>query len=150
MRRGNTRKSRRSFPGIVNGTIGEHDRPPRGRASLLCADCRDELALDRRIYRSATAETAVEYMPAASLKRLQARLDGMDAAASGGAPCGRCGGCRASRRVEGPPLQPLRWLMAASVAVMALALSLSAADRWLQIAGARGAIRLLHGHDSCA
>ena len=37
---------------------------------------------ERRIHQGMTAEPAVEYMPAASLKRLQARLDGLDAEAA--------------------------------------------------------------------
>ena len=120
------------IPWYLNGTLGEHDRRRVDAHLSSCADCRNELALDRHIYRSATAETAVEYMPAASLKRLQARLDGMDAAASGGAPAEAAAAAVPRAESRARRSSPLRWLMAASVAVMALALSLTAADRWLR------------------
>jgi hypothetical protein len=117
------------LPWYVNGTIGEHERDRLESHLILCADCRDELAQERCIYRSMTAETAVEYMPAASLKRLQARLDGVAAAAYADPrvelPAARNPGGRRSMAWQG--------LMAASVAVMAVALSLLAADRWMRL-----------------
>jgi hypothetical protein len=113
------------LPWYINGSIGEHERGRVDAHLILCASCRDELAQERRIYRGMTAETAVEYMPAASLKRLQARLDGAVAAASArtDVPAARKRG-RRSMAWQG--------LMAASVAVMAVALSLLATDRWRQ------------------
>jgi hypothetical protein len=39
--------------------------------------CRDELAQERRIHEAVHAQAGVEYIPAASLKRLQARLDAL-------------------------------------------------------------------------
>jgi anti-sigma factor RsiW len=115
------------LPWYVNGSIGELDRQRVDAHLLLCAACRDDLAHDQRVYQAMTAETAVEYMPAASLKRLQARLDGFDAAADAR--------LRADVPATGGPRRrsmPWQGLMAASVAVMAVALSLLAADRWLQ------------------
>lgn len=120
------------LPWYVNGSIGEHERQRVDAHLIACAGCRDDLAQERRIYRGMTAETAVEYIPAASLKRLQARLDGVAGAAS------------ATLSAEAPaarkPSRRLAWqgLMAASVALMAVALSLLAADRWMQ----------LHAHSS--
>jgi hypothetical protein len=114
------------LPWYVNGSIGEHERGRVDAHLILCAACRDDLARELRIYRGMTAETAVEYMPAASLKRLQARLDGADGAVSADSadlPAARKTG-RMSMAWQG--------LMAASVAVMAVALSLLAADRWMQ------------------
>ena len=119
------------LPWYVNGSLDESERQRVDAHLIQCAGCRDDLAQEQRVYEGMTAETAVEYMPAASLKRLQARLDGLVAAspdpqsdvrthepAAPGKPAGR----------------PLAWpgLMAASVAVMAVALSLLAADRWVQ------------------
>ncbi len=111
-------------PWYVNGTIGEHDRERVDAHLMLCARCRDGLAEERRIHQGMTAETAIEYMPAASLKRLQARLDGIAAAPLTDVPA-----------VRKPFRRTMAWqgLMAASVAVIAVALSLLAADRWVQL-----------------
>lgn len=110
------------IPWYVNDTIGEPERQRVDAHLSLCANCRNDLALERDIYQGMRAETAVEYMPTASLKRLQARLDGIEAS-SVDAPTAMT----ASRRGL-----PWHGLMAASVALMAVALSLLAADRWLQ------------------
>jgi Putative zinc-finger len=115
------------LPWYLNGSIGEHERQRVDAHLVSCAGCRDELARERRIYQGMTAETAVEYIPAASLKRLQARLDGVTGAAS----------ATASAEVPAARKPSRRWmawqgLMAASVAVMAVALSLLASDRWMQ------------------
>jgi len=105
------------IPWYVNGTIGERERRRVDAHLAQCAHCRDELTREQSVYRSMTAETAVEYMPTVSLNRLQARLDGIgeDAAAE------------PRRR-----FMPWQGLMAASVAVIAVALSFLATDRWLQ------------------
>jgi anti-sigma factor RsiW len=114
------------LPWYLNGSIDERDRQRLDAHLALCAGCRDELAREQRIYEGMTAETAVEYMPAASLKRLQARLDGVPAASPD--PRADVG------THEFAAGQKAAWpgLMAASVAVMAVALSLLAADRWMQ------------------
>jgi hypothetical protein len=115
------------LPWYVNGTIGDFERQRVDAHLIACAGCRGELAQERRIYQGMTAEPAVEYMPAASLKRLQARLDGVAGAASANAEAP----VPAARK---PRRRSLTWqgLIAASVAVMAVALSLLAADRWMQ------------------
>jgi hypothetical protein len=115
------------LPWYVNGSIGEHERGRVDAHLILCAGCRDDLAQERRIYQGMTAETAVEYMPAASLKRLQARLDGAVAAASA-----ELRADPPAARKPGRRSMAWRGLMAASVAVAAVALSLLAADRWMQ------------------
>ncbi len=119
------------LPWYVNGSIDERDRQRLDAHLALCADCRDELAREQWIYEGMTAETAVEYMPAASLKRLQARLDGVAAASPDPRADVRTHELAAAQKPGGGPLA---WpgLMAASVAVMAVALSLLAADRWMQ------------------
>ena len=121
------------LPWYVNGTIGEHDRQRVDAHLILCAGCRDDLARERLICQGMTVETAVEYMPAASLKRLQARLDGVAAASTEA----RMDAGAHAPAVE-KPRRSVAWhgVMAASVAVMAVALSLLAADRWMQV-GAR-------------
>jgi hypothetical protein len=71
------------------------------------------------------ADAAIEYMPATSLKRLLSRLDESGGAASKSPiPMVTSTSIRQS--------MPWRGVMAASVAVMAVALSLLATDRWLQ------------------
>ena len=115
------------IPWYVNGSIGEHDRQRLDAHLLVCANCRDALDQERCIYQGVSVEPAVEYMPAASLKRLQARLDAVDAAATEAAPPEVPAAERPRRR-----LMPRQGLMAASIAVMAIALTLSAADRWTQ------------------
>jgi hypothetical protein len=115
------------IPWYVNGSISELDRQRVDSHLRACGVCRDELVVEYRVYRAMAAETAIEYMPAASLKRLQARLDGLDAkpAASEG-PVAERRPSRFRRRT------PWRGMAAASVAVLAVALSLAAVDRWIQ------------------
>ena len=119
------------LPWYVNGTIREPDRQKVDAHLTACADCNNDLARELYVYRSMTADTAVEYMPAASLKRLLTRLDGIatpaatDAAADAGPKKTRR---RGSIRWMGIPWMGL---MAASIAVMAVAVSLLTADRWL-------------------
>ena len=115
------------IPWYVNGTIGEHERQRVDAHVIQCAKCRNALAQDRCLYQSMTAETSVEYMPATSLKRLQARLDDIDAAARVEEPADKPATPNPGRRA-----MPWQGLMAASVAVMALALSVLAADRWME------------------
>jgi hypothetical protein len=119
------------IPWYVNGSIGEFDRQRVDAHLLLCAGCRDDLAHDRRVYEAMTAETAVEYMPAASLKRLQARLDAIDVAADADADAEVSAEVPATDERRGGSM-PWQGLMAASVAVMAVALSVLATERWLQ------------------
>jgi len=71
------------------------------------------------------AAVSVEYMSGPSLKRLHATLDKLDA----GEP--RLEGRRSSDRAAA--FMPWHGLLAASVAVMAVALSLLAATGWMQI-----------------
>lgn len=115
------------IPWYLNGSIGEHDRQRLDAHLLLCANCRVALAQERCIYQSVGVEPAVEYMPAASLKRLQARLDAVDAAAPAAAPPEA-----PAAQIPGRRSMPWQGLMAASIAVMAVALTLLAADRWTQ------------------
>src|SRR5450432_1683402 len=114
------------IPWYVNDTIGDIERQRVDAHVLECPKCRDDLAQDRRLYQSMTAETPVEYMPATSLKRLQARLDGIDAAARVDEFADVPAAAKPGRRS-----MPWQGLMAASIADMAVALSLLAADRWM-------------------
>jgi hypothetical protein len=114
------------LPWYVNGTISELDRQKVDAHLPACADCSNDLARELYVYRSMTADTAVEYMPAASLKRLLMRLDGVaaPAATDEAADAG-------PKTIRRPHSIPWMGLMAASIAVMAVAVSLLTADRWL-------------------
>jgi len=117
------------IPWYVNGSIGERERQRVDEHLPLCPECRDEVTRERWIHQQMTAENAVEYMPVASLNRLQARLDGIHAEEPAGVD--------AAAAVPGsgePAWRSMPWagLMAASIAVMAVALSVLAADRWVQ------------------
>src|SRR5580765_7622489 len=121
------------LPWYVNGSISASERLQVDEHLTLCTSCRDELARERWIYRNMAAENAVEHMPSASLQRLQARLDGVDGAES--APVDAPTGVQESRNRS----VPWQGLMAASVAVLAVALSLLAAGRWTQYGARAGA-----------
>jgi anti-sigma factor RsiW len=109
------------IPWYVNGTDSEAERRRVDAHLVQCADCRNELAQDRLVYRAMNAETAIEYMPTASLKRLQARLD-EEAAPPVDVT---------AKKQDRPPRQ-WQGLLVASIGVMAVAISVLAADQWMQ------------------
>jgi Putative zinc-finger len=117
------------LPWYVNGTINERDSQRVDAHLSVCADCNNDLALELSVYRGMTADPAVEYMPSASLKRLQARLDGVAAPAAANASADTV---RTLTRPMTRGRHSIPWLgvMAASIAVMAVALVLLTADRW--------------------
>jgi anti-sigma factor RsiW len=111
------------IPWYVNDTLSDTERQKVDAHVGSCAVCRDDLAVHKRILEGINAQPALDYMPMASLKRLQARLDA------------------AQTQAAAPPIQPLepgrsdapwRGWMAASIAAMAVAIGLLAADRWVQ------------------
>jgi predicted anti-sigma-YlaC factor YlaD len=109
------------LPWYVNATLEEADRQ-RVEAHLVnCTICREDLAAQQRICEAIEAQPALDYMPVASLKRLQARLDAQAESAVAPAPPQE----QATNRM------PWRGWMAASVAAMAVAVALFAADRWV-------------------
>jgi anti-sigma factor RsiW len=111
------------IPWYVNDTLADSERQRVDAHIGSCAVCRDDLAVHKRLFEEIDAQPAVDYMPVASLKRLQARLDAAQA------------------QTASPPMAPLEpgrgdapwpgW-MAASIAAMAVAIGLLAADRWVQ------------------
>ena len=117
------------LPWYVNGTINELDSKRVDAHLSVCADCNNDLTLEFSVYRGMTADPAVEYMPSASLKRLQARLDGVAAPAAANASADTV---RTLTRPMTRGRHSIPWLgvMAASIAVMAVALGLLTADRW--------------------
>ena len=125
------------IPWYVNGSIGEGDRQRVDAHLTQCARCREDMVLERRVYAGMSVEPGVEYMPAASLKRLQSRLDDLAAAqpAEAEAQATPASFVPAGRRA-------IAWqgVMAASVAIMAVAVSMLAADRWMQSRTRAGAL----------
>jgi hypothetical protein len=112
------------IPWYVNDTLDAADRLRLEAHFGLCAACRGDLCMEQQVFSSIRAESGIEYMPVASLKRLQARLDANQSShmSTDVAP--------ASPRLRGR--MPWQGLIAASIALLAVAISLLAADRWMQ------------------
>ena len=112
------------IPWYVNLSLPDEERLKVDAHIAGCAACRAELLAEQQIFDRINGAPTVEYMPAASLKRLQARLDMQSPApatnASGTPEVG-------SSRV------PKQGWKAASIAVMAISISLLLADRWVQV-----------------
>jgi len=122
------------IPWYVNGTIGALDRQKLDAHFLTCAACRGEMLQERRMYEAMSADSGIEYMPAASFKRLQARIEQGESAPDS-AP--RAPGSRLSRALE-PSVHrrmPRRYLIAASIAVAILAIGLVSTGRWYRLRG---------------
>ena len=112
------------IPWYVNDTLDEGERAKVQEHLSGCQVCRDDLALEQRIHRGVSTDRAVEYMPAASLNRLRDKLDDNTGVQG---PETRAWQSPRRRRVR-----HWRSLTAASIAIMAVAIGLLAADRWLQ------------------
>jgi Putative zinc-finger len=119
------------IPWYVNDTLEDGERSRVEEHLTGCAACRNDLALEQRIYQGVSAGSSVEYMPAASLNRLREKLDGKPA---GDAQVGLTAQMPRRRR-----LRHWRGLTAASIIVMAVAIGVLAVDRWLQDDGRRAA-----------
>jgi Putative zinc-finger len=111
------------IPWYANDTLDDHERQRVDVHVATCAVCREDLAVQNRIFEGMEAQPALDYMPMASLKRLQTRLDVAQAQ---------------SDSPQASPLEPMRratpWRvrMAASIGALALAIGVLAADRWVQ------------------
>ncbi len=116
------------IPWYVNGTLGEEDRRRLEAHLAECVQCRQDLDLERQVHGNIAQQAAVEYLPAPSLKKLLNRIDGIEAAPSGGSPP------RARRSGSRPRSWSWSWqgLTAASVAVTAVAVCVLAVDHFLQ------------------
>jgi anti-sigma factor RsiW len=105
----------------VNGTVAEGEELRVENHLRTCVPCREDLEHEQRLYEAMHVARGVEYMPAASLKKLTARLDDL------GSP----------PKAERPPRHramlaqvPWRGLAAASVVLTVAALGFGAA--WLK------------------
>ena len=111
------------IPWYVNDTLEGHERQKVDAHVGICAVCRDDLAVQRRICEGIDAQPSLDYMPVASLKRLRARLD---VAQAQGAPA------QSEPPVKMRSETPWRGWMAASIAAMTVAIGALAVDRWMQ------------------
>lgn len=119
------------IPWYVNGNVGAPDRQRIESHLRDCALCRDDALLERRVFQCMTVEPGVEYMPRASLKRLQARLDGLVPAT---APMDVPAEPQRRRR----PI-PWQYLSAGSAAAVIVSFGLLAADRWRRFSAGESA-----------
>jgi anti-sigma factor RsiW len=110
-----------SIPWYVNDTIDERARQRVEQHVAACAECRDDLSAQQLIFEGIHAQPGLDYVPVASLKRLQSRLDALQEAAP-------CAPPPAEQRHGGR--MPGRGWMAASIAAMAVAIALLAMDHW--------------------
>jgi hypothetical protein len=102
------------IPWYVNARIGDGERQRVDAHLRVCAACRGELQLQQQVHAAMTADPGVEYIPAASLKRLNERLDALQA------------------DPDRPTRRSIRWgqSMAASIVLMAAALGILGAGLW--------------------
>ncbi len=116
----------------VNGTLEIRDRERIERHLAACAVCREDLAFERTLAAGLASAPAVEYMPAASLRRLHERLDALAADSAAGpamseteqAPMAPAVGIAQAVPARVPHARfASRGLLAASLAVVALALT---------------------------
>ncbi|MDP9090910.1 MAG: zf-HC2 domain-containing protein [Pseudomonadota bacterium] len=117
------------IPWHVNDTLDAHERQRVEVHVAACAVCREDLAVQTRIFEGIQAQRALDYMPVASLKRLQARLD-MTQAQS--APLQQQTVPRQAPSLQPARREPWRGWMAASVGALAIAIGVLAAGRWVQ------------------
>src|SRR5450432_3056390 len=115
------------LPWYVNARLGDRDRRRIDAHLDACAPCREELRIQRQVHESLAGEGAVEHMPAASLKRLQQKIDALDPPPTATNALAVVG-ATARRHL------PWQGMIAASMAVMAVALSVVAFVSWTQIA----------------
>jgi anti-sigma factor RsiW len=111
------------LPWYVNGTLDELSRERVDAHVAGCTACRDDLSLERRIFAKIDGESAIDYVPVASLKRLQSRLASLQAGAASPA--------------QAPPQSrsrtPWRVLAAASVIAVTVSISVLLVERWVQL-----------------
>jgi hypothetical protein len=115
-------------PWYLNGTLGERERQRVDEHLAGCAACREVFLIERRIYESMAAVPGVEYMPMASLKRLQSSLDALHGAVAPSQPAEP----PARRAPAWSRVLPWKGLAAASIALFAVTLAFLSADRWVR------------------
>ena len=85
----NHREASALIPWLVNGTLREAERQKVDAHVRTCARCREDLAFETSIYQGMAADRGVEYMPAASLNKLQSKVDELETAVAPTTAAGR-------------------------------------------------------------
>lgn len=111
------------IPWIVNDTLSDSERPAIEAHLESCADCREELAFQRRLAAAIDVGAVVESDPQMSWQRLRARIDSSSAPAPAPAPR------NAQRRSRGLSQAWIPWLVAAMV-VQAIGLGVLGTVLW--------------------
>lgn len=111
------------LPWYVNGRLSEHERQQVDAHLRTCAACRNELAEQRQLHAILAADSSVEQLPTAGLKRLRQRLAAQNTAVAAPSVA------QTENRIPARRL-PWQMMMAASFAVMAVALSVVAGVLW--------------------
>lgn len=117
------------LPWYLNDTLSELDRKRVDLHLTACAACRDEMAVERSIHERVARNDTVEHIATPSLRRLQERIDGLATSAT---PVEERPAALPPRSTNRPGLRRVfSWqgLMAASVAMLAAALILTATRR---------------------
>lgn len=112
----NHREASALIPWLVNGTLREAERQKVDAHVRACALCREDLALETSIYQGMAADSGIEYIPAASLKKLQSKVDELEA---GGAPATSAGSER-PRRIRHSNVWRIAWAASIAAAVGAI------------------------------
>jgi anti-sigma-K factor RskA len=111
------------LPWYVNGTLDDLSRERVDAHVVGCPACRDDLSLEQRVFARIDGETAIDYVPVASLKRLQSQLGSLQAGAA--------------LPVQTTPQSnngtPWRVLAAASVVAVTVSISVLLVERWVQL-----------------
>ena len=115
------------FPWYLNGTLSDSERRRVDRHVQECSACGEELAKERRIYEGMAVAPSIEYMPAPSLKRLQAAIDGQ------GATDARNEELTRSRAAVLPRRPRWRAAAAASIVAAAIVAIFLTATRWREL-----------------
>jgi len=111
------------LPWYVNGTLDDLSRERVDAHVVGCPACRDDLSLERGIFARIDGETAIDYVPGASLKRLQSQLASLQAGAA----------LPAQLPPQSRSRTPWRVLAAASVAAVTVSISVLLVERWAQL-----------------
>jgi anti-sigma-K factor RskA len=111
------------LPWYANGTL---DDPARQRVEAhigVCAACLDDVGFEQRIFARISGDKAIDYVPGASLKRLNARLDALQSNPAAAHPPHSSSRMQTSWRV----------LAAASIAAVTVTIGVLMIERWVQV-----------------
>jgi anti-sigma factor RsiW len=109
------------LPWYVNGTLDDLSRERLEAHVDACPACRNDLSLEQRIFATIDGETAIDYVPGASLKRLQTQLASLQSRVA------------VPELPQSPGRTPWRALAAASIVAVTVSISVLLVERWVQL-----------------